>query len=364
MQKTQAAVIREQGVIRIEEITVEDPRPDEVLVRIHASGICRTDLDILDRTVDLPLPLVAGHEGAGIVEAVGSEVTTIAPGDTVALGAAACGRCARCQAGDYTYCENYLAMNFTGSRLDGTRGLRDATGAPLSGHLLQQSSWAGYSLSHVSNTIKMPTGVDPTILAPLGCGLQTGAGAVWSTLNVQPGTSVAVFGTGAVGQAAIMAAKAAGATTIVAVGNRRPRLDLAVELGATHTVSARDGDVVEQVRDLTDGGVQYSVEAVGRPQSMAEAVHVLVETGHAAITGVSPGAQFTLDAWAVLRGRSVHGTTLGDMAPAVALPRMLQLYQQGRFPIDRLVTRYSLSDIDRAIKELDSGDTVKAVLVP
>ncbi|WP_328349717.1 NAD(P)-dependent alcohol dehydrogenase [Streptomyces sp. NBC_00445] len=362
--RTQAAVIRGAGVIELEDILVEEPRPDEVLVRVESSGICRTDLEILEGTLEFPLPFVAGHEGAGTVAAVGSGVTTVEPGDTVALGAAACGTCAHCRMGAYPYCDQHTAMNFTGTRLDRGTGLRGLDGETVFGHFMRQSSWAGLSLAHASNTVKLPSDVDRSVLGPFGCGIQTGAGAVWNTLAVEPGSTVAVFGLGAVGQAAVMAAKAAGATTIIAVGNRQPKLDLALQLGATHAFSPRDGDVADLVRDATGGGVQYTVEAAGRTDVMTTAVEVLAETGHAAITGVAAGESFPVDAWKMIRGRSVHGTTLGDAAPSVILPRLVDLYRQGVFPVDRLMTHYSLQDIHQAIADVDDGTAIKAVLHP
>ncbi|MBZ6287367.1 NAD(P)-dependent alcohol dehydrogenase [Streptomyces olivaceus] len=346
--QTQAAVIRGAGVIELEDILIEDPRPDEVLVRVESSGICRTDLEILEGTLKFPVPFVAGHEGAGTVVAVGSDVTTVEPGDTVALGAAACGTCPHCRTGAYPYCDNHVAMNFTGTRLDGGTGLRGRSGEIMHGHFMRQSSWAGLALAHTSNTVKVPSDVDRTVLGPFGCGIQTGAGAVWNTLAVEPGSTVAVFGLGAVGQAAIMAAKVSGATTIIAIGNRQPKLDLALKLGATHAFSARDGDVADLVREVTDGGVQYTVEAAGKTDVMTTAVEVLAETGHAAITGVAANESFPLDAWKVIRGRTVHGTTLGDVAPSVILPRLVDLYRQGAFPADRLMTHYALSSCFRS----------------
>ncbi|MET9357455.1 NAD(P)-dependent alcohol dehydrogenase [Streptomyces sp. NPDC006617] len=343
---------------------MQDPGPDEVLVRIQSSGICRTDLEIVDGALEFPLPFVAGHEGAGTVVGVGSGVTTVEVGDTVVLGAAACGTCPRCRTGAYSYCEQHAAMNFTGTRLDGSTGLRGRVGETIYGHFMRQSSWAGLALAHASNTVKVPSDVDPFVLGPFGCGIQTGAGAVWNILGVEPGSTVAVFGLGAVGQAAIMAARVAGTTTIIAIGNRQPKLDLALELGATHAFSARDGDVADLIRDVTGGGVQYTVEAAGKPDVMTTAVEVLAETGHAAITGVAAGASFPLDAWKMIRGRSVHGTTLGDAAPSVILPRLIDLYQQGAFPADRLMTHYPLDDVQRAIADVDNGAAIKAVLHP
>ncbi|MBW8705705.1 Aryl-alcohol dehydrogenase [Streptomyces sp. MBT84] len=291
-------------------------------------------------------------------------MTTVTVGDTVALGIASCGTCPRCRSGHPTYCDNHVPMNFTGLRPDGSTGLRDADNRPIHAHFMRQSAWAGYALAHSSNTVKITQDVDHAVLGPFGCGISTGAGAVWDTLGIEPGTSVAVFGLGAVGQAAVMAAKVAGATTIIAVGNRRPKLDLARELGATHTISQADGNVEDLIRDITGAGVQYSVEAAGKPRVMTTAVDVLAETGHAAITGVAPGQTFPVDAWKMIRGRTVHGTTLGDTPPAVLLPRLVELFHQGRFPVDRLLTHYRLEDIKQAIEDVEDGSTVKAVLHP
>jgi aryl-alcohol dehydrogenase len=359
-----AAVVRGKGQVALEDVEIEEPRPDEVLVKVLSSGICRTDLEVMEGVLPTPFPVVAGHEGAGIVEAVGSNVSTVAPGDTVVLGVAACGICKQCRAGSYAYCEVHVPMNFLGARLDGSTGLRDAQGKPLHGHFMSQSSWASHALSHVSNTIKVSSDLDPAVLGPFGCGIQTGAGSVMNVLDPEPGTSIAVFGLGAVGQAGIMAAQVSGLSTIVAVGLHEAQMDLARELGATHVVNSGEVDAVEAIRDLTGGGVQYSLEATGSPAVMRSAVDVLVETGHAAITGVAPGQTFELDVWNMLRGRTVHGTTLGDAVPAVLLPRLVELYQQGRFPVDKLMTHYPLGDIEKAIADVDAGRTVKAVLHP
>ncbi|NJA57124.1 alcohol dehydrogenase catalytic domain-containing protein [Streptomyces sp. NEAU-H3] len=363
-QRTQAAVLTGVGVLELEDVLVEDPRPGEVLVRVESSGICRTDLEIIQGGLEFPLPFVAGHEGAGTVVAVGADVTTLEPGDTVALGAAACDACAHCRTGAYPYCEQHTALNLTGTRLDGGTGLRGSGGEIVYGHFMRQSSWAGLSLAHSSNTVKLPSDIDRAILGPLGCGIQTGAGAVWNTLAVEPGATVAVFGLGAVGQAAVMAAKVAGATTIIAVGNREPKLELARELGATHAFSARDGDVADLVREVAGGGVQYSIEAAGKSDVMSTAVEVLVETGHAAITRVAVGASSPVDAWKIIRGRTVHGTTLGDVAPSVILPRLAELYRTGAFPVDRIMTHSALADIRQAIRDLEDGTAIKAVLHP
>ena len=362
-----SAVTRGKKDIRQEQLTLEDPRPDEVLVKILSSGICRTDLEVVDGQLPLtPYPVVLGHEGAGIVEKVGSNVTSVAPGDTVILGAGACGTCVQCRAGNFAYCEQHVPMNFGAQRLDGSTALTDGNGEAVHSHFFSQSSWSTYAVAHQSNTIKVSSDLDPRNLGPFGCGIQTGAGAVLNVLDVQAGSSIAIFGTGAVGLAGVMAAKVSGASTIIAIGREDAQLALAEEVGATHTINSSGGvDVLEAVRAITGApGTNYSLEATGAPEVMRLAVDVLMETGHAAITGVAAGKSFDVDIWTLLRGRTIHGTSLGDAVPMLLLPRLVDLYTQGRFPVDKIMTHYDLADIDRAIEDVNAGRVVKAVLHP
>lgn len=367
MMKIKAAVIRGKKNIRIEELELEDPRPDELLVRIVSAGICRTDLEVLDGKLPLvPYPIVLGHEGAGIVEKVGNNVVGIVPGDTVILGVSACGTCAHCRNGDLPYCENHVPMNFIGQRLDGSTAFLDANNAKVHSHFFNQSSWATYALAHQSNAIKVSDKIDPYFLGPFGCGIQTGAGSILNVLDVQAGSSVAVFGLGAVGLSGIMAARIAGAAVIIAVGRNSEKLNLALELGATHTINSEEENVIDRVREITghSQGVNYSLEATGSTAVMRMAVDILTETGHAAITGVAAGKTFELDVWTVLRGRTIHGTTLGDAVPAVLLPRLVELYEQGRFPVEKMMTHYAFEEIQQAIEDVDNGKVAKAVLHP
>jgi aryl-alcohol dehydrogenase len=212
-----AAIVRETGgAMSIEDVMIGQPADDEVLVRIVASGICHTDLSVRDQLLPMPLPAVLGHEGSGVVEAVGRSVTNVAPGDHVVMSYAYCGSCDLCHSGHPAHCENVLPQCFGGSRADGTTGITDATGTPVHDHFFAQSSFAQYSLANMRNVVKVPKDLPLDLLAPLGCGLQTGAGAVLQALKVRPGSSFVAFGLGAVGLAAVMAAKIAGATKVIA----------------------------------------------------------------------------------------------------------------------------------------------------
>ncbi|MCQ4122330.1 NAD(P)-dependent alcohol dehydrogenase [Rhodococcus tibetensis] len=365
--KVQALVKRGIDNVVPEMLELEDPRADEVLVRIVSAGICRTDLEVLDgHLTNVPDSVVLGHEGAGVVEEIGSEVTTVSVGDVVVLAEGACGTCDRCRSGRYPYCVNHDRINFSGQRLDGSTALTDESGDIVHSHFFAQSSWSSHVLAHQSNTIKVSPKADPMMLGSFGCGIQTGAGAVLNVLDVQAGSTVAVFGVGMVGQAAIMAARVAGASTIIAIGQSSESLQLAREVGATHIIKSEPSmDLVATVhRIVGDEGVDYSVEATGAPSIMAAAVNVLKETGHAAITGVAAGQSIEIDAWTLIKGRTIHGTVLGDSVPSIFIPRLVELYLQGRFPADKLMTHYTFGEMKEALSDADKGKVVKAILHP
>ena len=276
MREIKAATIRRKGgPFQVENLFLSEPRSDEVLVRVAAVGMCHTDMVARDQLYDVPLPVVLGHEGSGMVEEIGAKVKKVAAGDHVVLTYMWCGHCKACLRGDLTYCENFYPLNFGGAREDGSTSTyteQDASGT-IHDHFFGQSSFGTFALAHERNVIKVPKDVPLELLGPLGCGIQTGAGAVMNSLKVSPGSSFAAFGGGAVGLSAVMAARVAGAGIIIAADVVASRLKLAVELGATHTVNSRETDPVEAVRGLTGGGVDFSLESSGRPAVLRQAIH-------------------------------------------------------------------------------------------
>ncbi len=359
-----AAVVRQKGgPFQIETLAVEEPRPDEVLVRIVATGMCHTDMVARDQLYTVPIPVVLGHEGAGVVERIGERVKKVAPGDHVVLTYMWCGHCTPCLNGDLTYCANFYPLNFGGAREDGSTGTHDQRG-PVHDHFFGQSSFATFALVHERNAVKVPTSAPLELLGPLGCGIQTGAGAVMNALQVRPGSSFAAFGGGAVGLSAVMAARVAGATTIIAVDVVPSRLELAKELGATHTVNSRETDPVEAVRTITSGGADFTLESSGRPAVLRQAIDALAIRGTCGIVGAPAlGTEAAFDVNGVMTtGKRILGIIEGDSVPDLFIPRLVQLYQQGRFPFDKLVKFYRLDQINEAAADSEKGITIKPIV--
>lgn len=361
--RARAAVLRavDQPYV-IEEIDLRDLRPDEVLVRIVGTGMCHTD--VLPRVPDFiaPPPIVTGHEGAGVVEVVGEQVTTLAVGDHVVLSFDSCGACANCQAGQPAYCDLFMVRNLFGRELDGSDTALDGSGAPVGARWFGQSSFASHAIASVRNTVKVDPSLPLELLGPLGCGIQTGAGSVLCALDVQPGTSLAVFGAGAVGLAAVMAAQVAGATTIIAVDLQAHRLDLAAELGATHVVDGSAADVTEQVMAISGGGVQHAFDTTGIPAVMLNAVRVTRMAGKVGFVGVQQGP-LALESIDYI-GKTIINILEGSADPQTFIPRMIELWQAGRFPFDRLIETFPLDRINEAEQSSLSGGVIKPVLIP
>jgi aryl-alcohol dehydrogenase len=349
----------------IEQLRLADPQPNEVLVRFSAAGLCHTDLVAAAGDLPTSLPAVLGHEGAGVVAAVGSAVRDLVPGDRVIASFSSCGHCTNCLRGQPAYCPQHFPLNFEGQTDDGSVGLIDSNGLAVQDHFFGQSSFGSYGLCRPSSLYRIrDTSLEDADLAPLGCGIITGAGAVWNSLQVTPGSSVAIYGAGAVGLSAVMAAVVAGAARVVVVDPHRGRLDLAQRMGATDVVIA-GADSVETIMALTDGtGVDFAVESTGLPDVMADAFAVLAPLGSAAILGIaSPGAHVSIDAFSLLLGRTVTGSVVGHQAPAVMIQRVLDLNAQGRFPFEWMNHRYPMASIAAAVADVHSGSTIKAVLV-
>jgi aryl-alcohol dehydrogenase len=357
-----AAVLRGgDGPYTIEQAKLGDPGPGEVLVKIAGAGLCHTDL--LGRTDLVGKPVVLGHEGSGTVAALGPGVTGLALGDPVVLSFDSCGGCANCLAAHPAYCAEFFPRNLTGVSVGGCSSVCVEDGAPVATRWFGQSSLATHAVTTARNVVPVEAGLPLELLGPLGCGIQTGAASVLIALGVTAGSSLAVFGAGAVGLSAVMAAKVAGATTIIAVDLHQSRLDLAAELGATHTISGADDGIAAQILAITGDGVQYAFDTTGVPAVIATAVSSLRPTGTCGLVGVGQG-NLVLDPFALAGGRNLMGILEGDAVPQLFIPRLIQLWKQGRFPFDKLITTYPLSQINEAEAASASGTAVKPVLIP
>jgi len=363
MEINAAVVFETSGDFSIEQLELSDPKDDEVLVRISGVGICHTDLGARDGHLPIPPPpSVFGHEGAGVVETVGARVTKVKPGDHVVLSWDCCGTCTSCKAGKDSYCLNFFLHNFNGARPDGTTTLRKGDQV-IHGNFFSQSSFADFALANERNVVKVPEDIPLEILGPLGCGVLTGAGAVMNSFQPRPGASIAVFGAGTVGISAVLGGVVCGCTTIIAVDINSDRLETAKELGATHIVNAGEVDPVEAILEITGGGAEFSLECVGNPKVLRQAVDVLPRLGVCGLLGVvPPGTEVALDMDAIMNGRTVRGIIEGDAIPDLFIPRLIDLYKQGRFPFDRLVTLYPFDEINRAVEDMEEGRVIKPVL--
>lgn len=361
--KMEAAVVRKEGgEFGIEPLQLGEPQGDEVIVKIAGVGVCHTDLVCRDQYFPVPLPCVFGHEGSGVVQQVGSAVTRVKPGDHVVLSFSSCQQCPSCIAGKPAYCHQLYQHNFLGTRTDGSSAW-SADGKVVHGHFFAQSSFGTHALALERNTVKVRNDAPLWLLGPLGCGVQTGAGAVINALQPKAGSSLAVFGAGTVGLSAVMAARLCGCASIIAVDPIASRRELALDLGATHVIDPKAENPVERIQALTQGGVMYSLECTGLPAVVRQAVESLTLTGICGVMGVSRlGTEMTLDMNSILFGRAVRGIIEGDSVPQEFIPRLVDLHLQGRFPFDKLITPFPFGDIQRAVKASEEGRVVKAVL--
>ncbi|MDF2506150.1 MAG: NAD(P)-dependent alcohol dehydrogenase [Microbacterium sp.] len=365
--QTTAAVVREHGgPFTIEDLELDAPRHNEVRVRLVATGICHTDAIVREGVYPTPLPAVLGHEGAGVVEAIGDSVTSVKPGDHVVLAAAYCGHCARCRRGQMAYCENLLEADFGGRRLDGTTAFTDAEGAVVSSHFFGQSAFATYTNAVEESVVRVDPDVPLEHLGPLGCGFNTGAGTVLNELKPEVGSALAVFGAGAVGSAAIMAAKVADCAIIVAIDIHDSRLELARELGATHVINSRAEDVAARLSEITGGsGLDNVVDTTGRPELLRQAAESLGIRGTVALVGAArAGTDVSFEIGSSLvKGWTFKTVVQGSSVPQVFIPQLIQLWKDGRFPMEKLMKDYSLSQINDGFADSASGAVVKPVIL-
>jgi aryl-alcohol dehydrogenase len=359
-----AAVVESEGApFALEHVELGDLQADEVRVRIVASGICHTDLLIRDGSFPTPMPVVLGHEGAGVVEEVGTAVTRVKVGDHVASTYASCGGCGMCAKGQPFHCTEFFERNFLATRSDGTTALSRG-GVPLHSHFFGQSSFATAAVIPERSVVAIPDDVPFEVVAPFGCGVQTGAGGVINVLRPLPNSSIAIFGAGGVGLSAVMAAVICGCSPIISVDVRPGRLALARELGATHVVDAAQADPVEAIGALVPGGVEASLETSGVAGVLRQAVDVLGPDATCGLIGAPPlGTEEQLDVNGLLSvGRGVKGIVEGHSVPQVFIPKLIDLWRAGRLPIDRLVRAYDFDQINQAADDALAGEVVKPVL--
>jgi len=349
-----AALVPEKGApFRLEALELADPGPDELVVRVAACGVCQTDAHGRDDYFGIPFPCVFGHEGAGIVERVGEGVRAVAAGDRVLMVSPSCGACKACTLGLPGYCASARRIKFGGRLRDGRIPFHQGS-APVYGGFFQQSAFATHALATEGNVVKIPDALPLEHAAAFACGVNTGAGAVLNALRPEPGSSIAVFGAGTVGLAAVMAARIAGCSTIVAVDLHENRLALARELGATHVLSASAAVPM---------AVDASIEAAGDPTALRRAVDCLAPLGVCCLVGSArKGVEAALEMAQLQRGRTLRGCIQGDAPPQTFFPRLFDYWRSGRLPVERLISLYELQDINRAMADAASGRVVKPVL--
>lgn len=350
----EAAVVEQPGApFRFERLDIDPPGPGQVLVAIRACGICHTDMVMRDGDLPVPFPVVLGHEGAGVVEAVGIGVDGLSPGDSVLLSFHSCGACRACHDHQPGYCVDFVSRNFLGARQPGQGGIwRDSQA--IGGNIFGQSAFATHALAHADNVVKVDADLPLHLLAPLGCGIQTGAGTVLETLKVAPGESIAILGGGAVGLSALMAAVIAGAGRIAVIDRHAHRLALAQELGATDT----GGDIA-----ALDGQFDHIVDTTGVLALLEAAVARLSQRGTLALVAAYPPGAFALDASAIMSmGRRVIGVVEGGIDPKRFIPRLIGYFREGRLPLDKLVRTFDFADLPQAFAASEEGSVIKAVI--
>lgn len=359
-----AAVVNEKSApFVIDTVELCAPRSDELIVRVVASGMCQTDLHGRDGYYATSYPGVFGHEGAGVVHAVGSAVQGFAPGDHVVMSYPWCGVCANCGQHRHSYCVHAFDLKMKGTRADGST-LLSKNGAPVYSAFFQQSSFGTFALTQERYAVKVRKDAPLELLGPLACSGQTGSGAVFNVMKPKPGDSFAIFGVGAVGLSALMAAKIAGCDPIIAVDIHDRRLALARELGATHVINHEGcADVLGAIRKIAGLGVRYSLETSALPAVFREAIEALMPGGTCVLLGSARhGTEVSFDMKFLQEGRVVRGVVQGDSDPQEFIPRLVDLMMENKFPIEKMIKFYDFADINLAAAESSAGLAIKPVL--
>ncbi|MBF7096845.1 NAD(P)-dependent alcohol dehydrogenase [Alkalibacter mobilis] len=362
--KINAAVVRRAGKqFEFEEIEIAEPKSTEVLVKVVACGVCHTDAVARDQEMPVPLPAVLGHEGAGIVEKIGDNVRDLKPGDHVVLTVYSCGRCEACMTGHPSQCVEAFKTSFLGVYEDNTKRLKK-DGEEIS-TFFAQSSFATYAIADERNAIKIDDEVDLELMGPLGCGIQTGAGTVMNKLKPGPGTSIVIFGCGAVGLSGVMAAKIMGCSNIIGVDAVDERLDLAKELGATHVINGNKvKDITAEIKKITLNGADYSLDTTGVEKLVNEALYCLKPLGTCAVVASSGEKEFRIKLQSALMGvgKNLVGVVEGDAIPKLFIPKLVQLYKEKKFPFDKMVKFYEFKELNQAFDDSKNGKTVKPII--
>ena len=364
MRKVFAFVTHKRGQLSFEEVALSAPKASEVLVRTIACGVCHTDAAALHLFIPVTLPIILGHEGVGMVEEVGSEVATLKKGDRVIMTFPSCGTCSYCLK-DHPYaCDHLNTLFFDGTYNDGTKRFSQ-NGADVSS-FFGQGAFADHVIVDARNAVKVDVDSDKELanLCSIGCGVQSGAGAIFNWIKPERGTSIAVFGCGGVGMSAIMAAAIAGCNTIIGIDVVPTRLALAKELGATHIVNSKETDPVAEIKRTTGGGVHYSVEASGVADVTLQALGCLRREGMAVLLSVTGPEEISIPLEALIMNPNVvlSGLVEGASNPQTFIPELVRYYKEGRLPVDRLVKFYEFKDIEKAFEDSHTGKVIKPVL--
>jgi len=367
MQIEAAVAYAGQEKFAVEKVELDGPQPDEILIEIAGVGICHTDLVVRDMAHAIfKNPAVLGHEGAGTVIAIGAEVSKVSVGDEVAVTFRSCGNCGNCESGPVAYCENFPALNMSGRRTDGSVSLRGAKG-PLEGNFFGQSSFATHCIAYESNVVKVAEGIPVELAGPLGCGVQTGAGAILNSLNVQPGSQVVIAGGGPVGQSAVMAAKLRGCETIIVIEPQASRRQFALDHGATHVIDPVETDDLEKgIRSIAPAGLDYALDTTALDtvlEALAGCLKIKGSLGLVGLSKVDGDMPVKINRFSG-GGIRIIGIIEGDSEPDKFLPYLMEQHLAGKLPFDDMITTYPFREINRAIAEQHAGKCLKAVLLP
>jgi len=359
-----AAVMYENNKpLQIEEVTLDEPQSQEVLVKMVATGVCHTDLHFIKGEMPCAMPVVLGHEGAGIVEKVGPGVTTLQPGDHVVLMVAwSCGKCRYCVSGRPAMCPEWLGYNMMGTLPSGTKRLH--RGDQELNHFFSQSSFAEYAVVHERTAIKVREDAPLDEVCLLGCGTTTGIGAVINTAGIRAGESIVVYGCGGVGLSAVIGANLAGAGKLIAVDTLNMKLEKAKELGADYVINASQEDPVQRVMEITGGGADYALECIGNVNVMAQAFASIHSGGKCVVVGMaSLGSMMNIATFEFLLGKTITGSVQGDIRASIDVPQYVDLFMAGKLPIDKLISRYyGLDEINEAMEALEKGQVIRSII--